>query len=103
MQLAEKYPIQIVLAVCRRTLFVLAFLGTGVVSSLITGAYSNEREHPFNMTSPESWTGIHILAIYRHFTGFSGLWIGDRVDFEINIARAGLKPHAWDGTLFRSE
>ncbi len=76
MRLAEKHPLQKVQAVCRRTLFALALLGVGVASSLFTGAYSNERGQLFNMTSPERWSGVHLLSIYRFFTGFSGLWIG---------------------------
>ena len=75
MRLDEKQPQRKLQTVCRRILFVLALLGVGVASSMLTGAYSDNWEQPFNMTSPARWADLRLLPIYRHFTGYSGLWL----------------------------
>ena len=76
MHVDESLPSHIRKSVCRRTLFVIALLGTGSAVSFLTGAYSYDRGHPFGMFGDHSWgTKSFFLSLDRQVTGFSGFWI----------------------------
>lgn len=57
----------------RRTLFILALLGTGSAVSALTGAYAYDRGHPYSLIVQHPWQ-LSFQAIYRQVTGLPGIW-----------------------------